>query len=260
MEDIFNNADDDFSPIFELLADDDGEDSTRIRGGSRPGRSRNLERNRAVGAVQLYNDYLSVDCIYPVHLFNRRFRVSRERFFSICDELEQSCDFFKTKKDATGLQGFNKYQKCTAALRMLAYGGSSDSVDEYLRMASSTVMECMKQFAKGIYETYREQYLAPPNEEQTETLLKKGSILGFPGMIGSIDCCKWVWKNCPTAYHGQYKGKEKVPSITLEAICDDRLYFWHVYFGVAGCNNDITVLESSPLFGKISNGSYPMAC
>lgn len=57
-------------------------------------------------------------------------------------------------------------------------------------------------------------------------------------------------------YHGQYKEKEKVPTVTMEVICDDRLYFWRTFFGVAGCNNDITVLNASSLINKISNGEY----
>lgn len=53
--------------------------------------------------------------------------------------------------------------------------------------------------------------------------------------------------SCSTAYHGQYKGKDKVPTIPIEAIADDGLYFQHIFFGVAGCSNDLPVLDSPPL-------------
>ena len=81
---------------------------------------------------------------------------------------------------------------------------------------------------------------------------------GFPGIIGSIDCAKWWWKNCPTAYHGQYKGKEGVAAVTLECIADDQLWIWHLFFGMPGSANDINVLESSTLSKKIANGPYPV--
>ena len=45
----------------------------------------------------------------------------------------------------------------------------------------------------------------------------------------------------------------------MEAIADDRLYFWNAFFGVSGCKNDINVLEASPLLSKMSDGTYPMA-
>ena len=77
-------------------------------------------------------------------------------------------------------------------------------------------------------------------------------------MLGSIDCCKWTWKNCPTAHHGQYQGKEGVAAMTLEAIADDRLWIWHMFFGMPGCANDINVLDASPLSNKMAEGKYPL--
>ncbi|XP_071718812.1 protein ALP1-like [Rutidosis leptorrhynchoides] len=35
------------------------------------------------------------------------------------------------------------------------------------------------------------------------------------------------------------------------------MWIWHAYFGVAGSNNDINVLNRSPLFDSIKNGSAP---
>lgn len=78
-------------------------------------------------------------------------------------------------------------------------------------------------------------------------------------MIGSTDCCKWQWKNCPTAHHGQYKGKESLPTNTIVAVSDDRLYFWHIFFGTAGCNNDVTVFSASTMSAKMSKRTFPRA-
>ena len=77
-------------------------------------------------------------------------------------------------------------------------------------------------------------------------------------MTGSIDCANWVWKNCPTAYHGQYQGKKEVPAVTLECIADDQLSIWHFLFGTPGSANHNNVLESSNLSDKIANGTYPL--
>lgn len=145
-------------------------------------------------------------------------------------------------------------------MRQLSYGTCSESVDEYVRIGDSTARDCLKLFAKHVVELYKDKFMRPTNQHKTRILLQTADALGFPGMLGSIDCCKWVWKNCPTSYHGQYKGKEKIPTITIEAICDDRLYFWHKFFGIAGCNNDLTVLDASPLIQKISERQYPLPC
>lgn len=67
-----------------------------------------------------------------------------------------------------------------------------------------------------------------PNANDVERLLKENEKRGFPGMLGSIDCMQWVWKNCPTAWHGQYVGKEGVPTIVLEAVASKDLWFWYL--------------------------------
>ncbi|XP_047978675.1 uncharacterized protein LOC125220556 [Salvia hispanica] len=43
----------------------------------------------------------------------------------------------------------------------------------------------------------------------------------------------------------------------LEAVADHRLWIWHAYFGVAGSNNDIKVLNSSTLFADQCMGRSP---
>ncbi|XP_052620676.1 uncharacterized protein LOC111919209 isoform X2 [Lactuca sativa] len=82
---------------------------------------------------------------------------------------------------------------------------------------------------------------------------------GFPGMLGSIDCMHWPWKNCPVAWQGQYtRGDQGCPTSMLEAVASQDLWIWHAYFGVAGSNNDINVLNQSPLFNDVlQDGIYP---
>lgn len=64
----------------------------------------------------------------------------------------------------------------------------------------------------------------------------------------------WRWKNCPTAYAGQYQGKDKCPSVVLEAVATYDLRFWHAFFGSAGSNNDINIVDRSPLIDQIIRG------
>ena len=69
----------------------------------------------------------------------------------------------------------------------------------------------------------------------------------------------WKWKNCPTALPGQYAGRCRSPTIILETVADYDLWIWHAYFGMPGTNNDINVLESSPLFSNLAQGIAPPA-
>ena len=61
-------------------------------------------------------------------------------------------------------------------------------------------------------------------------ILTQSDESGFPGMLGSIGCSKWRWRNCPTAFHDQYRGKEKTAAVTLEAIADQSLWISHAFF------------------------------
>ncbi|XP_057809990.1 uncharacterized protein LOC131024497 [Salvia miltiorrhiza] len=81
---------------------------------------------------------------------------------------------------------------------------------------------------------------------------------GFPGMLGSLDCMHWGWKNCPKAWHGAYtRGDQGEPTLILEAVASHDLWIWHAFFGVAGSNNDINVLNQSPLFADVLDGTAP---
>ena len=70
-----------------------------------------------------------------------------------------------------------------------------------------------------------------PNEQDTARLLAIGESRGLPGMLGSIDCMHWTWKNCPVSWHGMYRGHKKKPTIILEAVASKDLWIWHVFFG-----------------------------
>ncbi|KAI3761246.1 hypothetical protein L1987_51658 [Smallanthus sonchifolius] len=43
----------------------------------------------------------------------------------------------------------------------------------------------------------------------------------------------------------------------LVVVASQDLWFWHAFFNVAGSNNDINVLNQSPLFNTLVNGTAP---
>ena len=47
------------------------------------------------------------------------------------------------------------------------------------------------------------------------------------------------------------------PMIVLEAVASHDLWLWHAFFGLPGSQNDITILEHSPLFCNLINGTAP---
>jgi hypothetical protein len=163
-------------------------------------------------------------------------------------------DYFCAKVDAIGKVGLSSYQKCTAAIRMLAYGVAGDFVDEYTRMSESTGLEAMYRFCRAVIGSFGEQYLRQPNAEDTARLLSINASRGFPGMLGSIDCMHWEWKNCPFGWQGAYSGHSEGCTVILEAVASQDTWIWHSFFGMAGSHNDINVLQRSPVFDRLAYG------
>ena len=174
----------------------------------------------------------------------------RHLFKHIKEAVKNHDNYFQKKNDATGKEGLSALQKCVASMRILAYGVPADAVDEYVRIGESTARQALHHFCWAIIEVFGEYYLRAPKAADVARLFQEGENRGFPGMLGSIDCMHWEWRNCPTAWKGQFTGRGKHPSMILEAVASHDLWIWHAYFGMPGSNNDINVLHRSPIFSS----------
>uniref|UniRef100_A0A0D3BW55 DDE Tnp4 domain-containing protein n=1 Tax=Brassica oleracea var. oleracea TaxID=109376 RepID=A0A0D3BW55_BRAOL len=156
--------------------------------------------------------------------------MNKPLFMRIVDRLSNEVHFFRQKKDGLGRLGLSTLQKCTTAIHVLAYGYTLDAVDEYLRLGATTTRLCVENFVEAIINLFGDAYLRRPTLDDLQRLLHIGELRGFPRMVGSIDCMHWAWKNCPTAWKGQYS---------------------------RGTLNDINVLDHSLVFDDIINGQAP---
>ncbi|GJU80635.1 ALP1-like protein [Tanacetum coccineum] len=233
-------------------------------GGSSDGPKRRrtyIYREREEAEQRLIDDYFGDDEYepkYPEEKFRRRYRMSSRLFNKILNDilsydvqpLPEYFSYFRSRLDATGRNSIGSILKCTSAIRQMAYDTSPDAFDEYLQIAERTSRECLDHFTKCIHVLYYDKFLRRP----TATDIQKTYELheekhGLPGMLGSIDCMHWDWKNCPKSLHGQFKrSTNKYPTLMLEVVADQKLWIWHAYFGVPGANNDLNVLYGSPLF------------
>ncbi|XP_056844273.1 uncharacterized protein LOC130496316 [Raphanus sativus] len=216
-----------------------------------------IERNREDGNTMLWNDYFSETPTYPHNLFRRRFRMNKSLFLSIVHRLSTEVEYFRPTQDAVGRSSLSPLQKCTAAICQLAYGGGADTVDEYVRLGETTAAKCLHHFTAAIIHLFGDQYLRQPTPEDLQRLLQIGEERGFPGMVGSIDCMHWKWKNCPSTWKGMYSRGTRKPTLVLEAVASYDLWIWHAFFGAPGTMNDLNILDRSPVFDDIINGIAP---
>jgi hypothetical protein len=114
-------------------------------------------------------------------------------FFRICNNLAAHNPYFCKRTDALGLPGFDGMHKCVVAMRMLANRTIADSLDDGYSMAESTVLECVKEFARLVQEVFQEEFLQPPNASEMNRVLQENEVRGFPVMLDSIDYMHWDW-------------------------------------------------------------------
>ena len=96
---IVDQGDDQYELLIALIVailsddNDDNNDTPKIRGGSLPGKSRNINRNRGVFEALLNEDYFGEDPTYNHQHFRRRFRMSRPLYLQIENQLQSSYRF-----------------------------------------------------------------------------------------------------------------------------------------------------------------------
>ncbi|XP_070681768.1 uncharacterized protein [Malus domestica] len=124
----------------------------------------------------------------------------RHVFERILCDVQQVNPYFRQKRDRAGRPNFSPHQKVIVALRMMTYGSSADSMDETHGMSESICLDTLQEFCDTIVQLYKDEYFREPNKKDLNRLFHKAEDRGFPGMIGSLDCMHWDWKNCPTGW------------------------------------------------------------
>ncbi|KAK3230274.1 hypothetical protein Dsin_002155 [Dipteronia sinensis] len=220
-------------------------------GGSIPGHIV-INRDRKSADSSLFNDYFVKNPRYNDQMFRRCFQMGRSLFLCIVNDVEAHDNYFVQRRDSVGRLGLSTLQKITTVFRMLAYGLPANATDEYIKIEESIAIESLKRFCRAVMEVFAEQYLISPNAINVARILRTGKDCGFPGMMRSLDCTHWKWKNRPTAWARQYVGRSGSQTIILEAVGDYDLWIWHAYFGLPGTNNDINMLDASYLFANLA--------
>nr|XP_043614642.1 uncharacterized protein LOC122586718 [Erigeron canadensis] len=172
-----------------------------------------VDRNRIEAHARLMHDYFDDQLRYNARLFRKRFRMTKPLFMRIVGDLEARYPYFQTRYDRAGRRGFAEVQKCTSAIRQLAYGVNSDFLNEYLQMSKRTSKEaCLKfcivpfsangnHYAKGYYlgdgiypeyATFVKTFFDPIDEKRR--LFKKKQKSTRKGIERAFGVLKKRWK------------------------------------------------------------------
>lgn len=249
-----------FSSVSSTMLDGSSSDEdTKTDHRSQPrGKRREFKHEEALQCI--LRDYLGNAPLFDGIHFEMMFRISKERYLRLEKEiLADPLDSFFPRKFDKGTQkwGASTQAKILLPLKTMAYGVPPHCFTDYFQMSPSMARSCCQHFRKIIKRLYEGEYLRLPDKDDMKAIYDLHlSQHKVPGMFGSLDCMHTWWKNCPMAWQGAYKGKEKKPTIVLEAACDYNLWFWHASYGHAGTNNDISIFNLSPLLENMLNGVF----
>lgn len=215
------------------------------------------DRQRALQNVMA--DWMGPVPIFPDKQFERTFRLRRSFVDPMLNNLAHHDSFWTITVNAAGRESISPLVKFLTAQKLICYGVSFSAFRDYYQMGESTARLCMSKLCRGIVEcdAISEFYLRYPSKHDARriTALHK-RLHGVPGMMGSLDVTKVIWTSCPTAWRGQFEGKEGIPTISLEAVASADLWIWHSAFGFPGTLNDLNIWDQSPLFASMIDGTH----
>ena len=251
-----------YSSVVVLLDELTGDDTHHRREQTDINRSLRLHTRRPRGPRQqcfnhgealycIYRDFLGPIPKFPGNQFRHFFRISRQRFEKLMQDVMATGDKFYRDRRGPSLESI-----LLLPLQVLALGVSPSSLCHYYQMSRVHAKEACNRFDLIVFRIYSHQYLSQPSSTDLKNIValhKRKHKVG--GLMGSLDCTHLVWKNCPKAWEGSFKGKEKKTTIVLEAACDYNHYFWHTSFGYPGSLNDLNILRFSALYKSFYDGS-----
>ena len=242
----------------------------RQRSGGRAPRQEN-EHKRKHAAIR--DDYFGIPAVYDGAgillepkvkrkvtkvAFFRRYRMSPHCFNNIHDDIqdpEVGCSAFMGRTDACGREGPSSLQKMTSVMRQLGYGMCCDIETDYTGVRQGTGRTALYDFCQFMIRKYGPEYLGKWDTDEMVAEEEANAARGFPGMIGSIDCCHWEWKNCPIRHQGMFQDRNRKRSIVVEAIAGHDMYIFQAFVGLPGSLNDINIHARTDATRKYSHST-----
>ena len=222
------------------------------------GKRRPSRFNHARALLCVNEDYWGDDPIFNGLGFERMFGVTSDiakKMVEVCCRNEPRV----FNADGWSGKGIHAHVKVLCVMKVVRFGTSMIAFSDYFQMGESTMRQACHAFFRAI--TSDDELLGTCLSSMTRADAEKAVLLhkskhGVDGMVLSLDCCHFKWKNCPMAWKGQFEGKEGEPTIVLEAAVDHDLHTWHAAFGYPGTQNDIVIWQRSPLHEVLENGVW----
>ncbi|KAI3991969.1 hypothetical protein MKX01_012914 [Papaver californicum] len=194
---------------------------------------------------------------YPEEDFRKEFRMSKETFNLVCDELSKDV----VKVDTMLRQAIPVRQRVAVCIWRLATGAPLRHVSERFGLGISTCHKLVLEVCSAIKTVLMPKFLQWPDEEKLKNIEKEfESVSRIPNVVGSMYTTHIpiiAPKISVSAYFNKRhteRNQKTSYSITVQGVVDPKGVFTDVCIGWPGSMPDDQVLEKSALYQRANGG------
>ena len=191
--------------------------------------------------------------------FLLHFRMSRESFFLLLEQISETEEFSKKPKKKKHRP--ISYQLFVFLFRIGREGvsGGSGQVGSFFGIAKGSVNNYVRRCVRALLQL-KDQVVYWPDKNERNEMRQRLSALGFRHCVGIIDGTLVQLVFRPEAYHECYYSRKSMYCINVMIVCDDKKRIIYYNAGWPGSTHDNCVFRNSKLFynrGKyFSQGEY----
>ncbi len=221
--------------------------------------NKNWQRAQATQA-NIYSNCYSPSATFDDKQFTSTFRITREMADNVLNKIARANPFFQQQCccNTTNI-AIDPKAKLLIVLKHLATGASTQNFVDYHQLSYTTAKQSVLQLCCAVANSkvLRNKYMHSMTCSDVKAIASHHNrVHGVDGMIGSIDCTHFAWKNCPVAWQGAYHGAKGGPTLVLEALTNYNLHIWEALLLAPGALNDINIWEQSQLLQKFTDGLF----
>ena len=184
------------------------------------------------------------------HDWMQNFRMSRESFYYLCNQLKNLLE-----KQTTRLRKpLSVEQRVAITLWVLATPVEYRTVAHLFGIARCTVCVVVHETCEAIISKLLPVYISFPTGEQLDEVVKGfKEKWGFPQCAGAIDGSH-ISVTPPSMNHTDYYNRKGFYSMIVQAVVDHNYLFRNICVGWPGSVHDARVFANSLLYRKVTNG------
>lgn len=189
----------------------------------------------------------------PPEEWKKNFRMSREDFSKLCDELLP----FITPDSNSPRLGIEPEKRLAVCLYYLKDTATLKMTANAFGISVPTISKCVKNVCKAIRDHLGPKYIKIPNEAELEDYVKQfEEELGFPQVLGAVDGTHVPIQQPNENSHSFFSYKMNY-TLNVQAVCDFSGRFIDVEVRWPGGTHDAKIFANSGINKALKEGTIP---